>query len=149
MWLMFIIVCFIFELSALEIPSVSLMNRETKFIVGLMVFIILINILLMIYSFQRNINVIFMISMTTQFSFILCNLKTSHHEGLSTNQNVVKNTCSARLILMALETSHLTSMAVKTDWLKYVMVNIVNVIMFSSLVIGKFDTATASFWQVG
>lgn len=79
----------------------------------------------------------------------MCNLKTTYHDDLSTNQNVVKNACSGRLILMALETSHLTSMAVQTNWLKYVMVNVVNVIMFSSLIINNFDTTSATFWQTG
>lgn len=148
-WLLFIIVCFIFELSALEIPSISHMNKQTKIIVGVMVVIILVNILLMIYAFQRDINVIFFISMTTQISYILCNLKTTYHDNLNANQNVVKNACSGRLILMALETSHLTSMAVRTQWLKYVMVNLVNVIMFTTLIVSNFDTGTASFWQNG
>jgi hypothetical protein len=50
---------------------------------------------------------------------------------------------------MALETSHLTSMAVRTQWLKYVMVNLVNVIMFTTLIVSNFDTGSASFWQNG
>lgn len=137
-WLLFIIVAFILELSALEIPSLTMMNKDTKIVVGLMTVIIFVNVILMIYAFHKDINIVFFISLTTQVSFILCNLKTSYHEGFSPNHIVVKQACSGRLILMALETSHLTSMAVQTQWFKYVVVNLINVIMFSVLVFSNF-----------
>jgi hypothetical protein len=89
-WLLFIILCFILELSALEIPSISMMNRQTQIVVGLMVAIVAINIVLMIYAFKKDINAVYFISLTTQISFILCNLKTSHHEGQSPNHMVVR-----------------------------------------------------------
>lgn len=56
---------FILELSALEIPSLSKMNKDTQIIVGLMTVILIVNILLMIYAFHRDINVVYFISLTT------------------------------------------------------------------------------------
>lgn len=62
---------------------------------------------------------------------------------------VVRQACSGRLILMALETSHLTSMAVQSQWTKYVIVNLINVVMFSILVFSSFDASIATFWEIG
>lgn len=74
-----------------------------------------------------------------QFTFLLCDMKTTHHASSESNHKVVRNACSARLILMALETSHLTSLAIETSWLKYFMVNFINLIMFGALVFMELD----------
>jgi len=78
-------------------------------------------------------------------------MKTSHHAGGANIQNhmVLRNACSGRLILMALQTSHLTSMAVKNHWLKYLCVNVVNILMFTVIVFMQFDLDSASFWEAG
>ena len=104
---------------------------------------------MIIYSLKRNINVVYIMSLTMQFSFIMCSLKTSHHAGTKENHLVVKTACSGRLILMALETSHLTSMAVKTDWVKYAIVNLINIIMFSVIIFIDFKLNIADFWEIG
>ena len=55
-----------------------------------MVGIVSLNIMLMIYAFKKDINAVYFISLTTQISYILCNLKTTHHEGNSPNHGVVR-----------------------------------------------------------
>ena len=50
---------------------------------------------------------------------------------------------------MALETSHITSLAIETSWMKYFMVNFINLSMFTMLVFMEVDTSTATFWDLG
>ena len=50
---------------------------------------------------------------------------------------------------MALETSHITSLAIETSWMKYFMVNLINFIMFTVLVFNEVDPSTATFWDLG
>jgi hypothetical protein len=79
----------------------------------------------------------------------MCDLKTTYHESSSENHHVVRNACSGRLILMALETSHLTSMAVQTEWAKYAVVNVVNLTMFTVLIFIDLKIEFATFWELG
>ena len=111
MWLIFLLFCFIFEESALEIVSVKTYDDTTRNIMRILVSLIVLMLLGVIYSFVYNINAIFLVSILMQFAFICCNFKTEHHAGSPENHHVLRNACSGRLILMALETSHLTSMA--------------------------------------
>jgi hypothetical protein len=111
--------------------------------------LIAIMILLVIWSFVYDINVLYIVSIIMQVAFIMCDLKTTHHKGSAENHHVVRNACSGRLILMALETSHLTSMAIKTEFYKYVVVNIINVTMFSVLIFIDLKIEFATFWELG
>ena len=79
----------------------------------------------------------------------MCDLKTTHHKSSSENHHVVRNACSGRLILMALETSHLTSMAIKTEFYKYIVVNVINLTMFSVLIFIDLKIEFATFWDLG
>ena len=79
----------------------------------------------------------------------MCDLKTTHHQSSAENHHVVRNACSGRLILMALETSHLTSMAIKTEFYKYVVVNVINLTMFSVLIFIDLKIEFATFWDLG
>jgi hypothetical protein len=79
----------------------------------------------------------------------MCKFKTTHHLSSVKNHHVVRDACSARLILMAYETSHLTSLAIETSWVKYIMVNLINLMMFSALVFFEIDIETATFWDLG
>jgi hypothetical protein len=111
--------------------------------------LIIIMSLGIIYSFVYDVNAIFMVSLLMQIAFIMCNLKTTHHASSPENHHVVRNACSGRLILMAIETSHLTSMAVQTEWTKYAVVNIVNLTMFSVLIFIDLKVEFATFWEIG
>ena len=50
---------------------------------------------------------------------------------------------------MALETSHLTSLAIKTEFFKYVVVNVINLTMFSILIFIDLKIEYATFWDLG
>lgn len=116
---------------------------------GMIGMLTIVNICLIVYSYKVNIKAVYFISLTMQISFICCNLKTSHHASTPENYIVVRNACSARLILMALQTSHLTSMAVQTEWAKYAIVNIINITMFTILIFLEFRIDIAGFWEMG
>lgn len=105
---------------------------------------------MIIYSFyNKRTNTLFVTAMVMQFTFILCDVKTTHHASSEFNHKVVRNACSARLILMALETSHLTSLAIETSWIKYFCVNFINFAMFSALVFMELNIEKATFWDLG
>lgn len=76
-------------------------------------------------------------------------MKTTHHKSTAQNHIVVRNACSGRLILMALETSHLTSLACRTQWMRFAVVNVVNITMFTILIFVQFDITVAGFWEIG
>lgn len=149
MWLIFLIFCFIFEECALEIPSISTYDEKTLNVMRAMTTLIVVMLLGVVYSFVYNINAIFVVSLLMQLAFICCNLKTTHHAGSPENHHVLRNACSGRLILMSLETSHLTSMAVQTEWAKYAVVNIVNLTMFTVLIFIDLKIEFATFWELG
>jgi hypothetical protein len=50
---------------------------------------------------------------------------------------------------MSLETSHLTSLAIETGWLKYFCVNFVNLLMFTVIIFKEIDIDTATPWDLG
>ena len=148
-WLIFLTFCFIFEITVLEIPGWALMNTTTQTYISLMaVFIGMITVML-ILSFTHNQSIVFFASILMQIAFIMCNMKTTHHISTTANHNVVRNACSARLILMALQTSHLTSMAVKAEWKKYALVNVINALMFTIVIFLEFKPYLATFWEIG
>lgn len=101
-WLIFLTCCFIFEELALELPGYANMNKASKTSLGMIALLTVVNICLIVYSFKVNIKAVYFISLTMQVAFICCNLKTSHHASTPENYIVVRNACSARLILMAL-----------------------------------------------
>jgi PAS domain-containing protein len=112
--------------------------------------LVILMTLMVVYSFyNKQANTLFVTSVVMQFTFILCDLKTTHHTSSETNHHIVRNACSARLILMALETSHLTSLAIETSWIKYFCVNFINFLMFTVLVFMEIDIETATFWDLG
>ena len=150
-WLIFLTICFIFEEVALEIPSIPNLDANTATFILVLSALILINILLIIASFRRGKSILYFVSINFQIAFVMCNMKTDHHAhgGDMNNKMVLKNACSSRLILMALQTSHLTSMAVKTEWIKFMCVNLINIIMFSIIIFNHFDVSVAGFWEVG
>lgn len=111
--------------------------------------IILMTVMVAYSFFNKNTNILFVTSVVMQFTFILCDVKTTHHASSETNHHVVRNACSARLILMALETSHLTSLAIETSWIKYFSVNFINFLMFTALVFMEINIESATFWDLG
>jgi len=112
--------------------------------------LIILMTLMVIYSFyNKRTNTLFVTSMVMQFTFLLCDVKTTHHASSEHNHKVVRNACSARLILMALETSHLTSLAIETSWIKYFCVNFINFAMFTALVFMELNIEKATFWDLG
>lgn len=149
MWLIFLIFCFIFEECALEIPSISTFDQKTKIIMIIMTSLIAIMSAMVIWSFYYSTNILYLVSIIMQVAFIMCDLKTTHHKGSNENHHVVRNACSGRLILMALETSHLTSMAIKSEFYKYVIVNVINLTMFSVLIFIDLKIEFATFWELG
>jgi len=149
MWLIFLVFCFIFEECALELPSLNTLHPKVKNIMRAITIMLVIMTLLIIYSFVYNIKAIYGVSLIMQVAFIMCDLKTTYHESSAENHHVVRNACSGRLILMALETSHLTSMAVQTEWVKYAMVNVVNLTMFTILIFIDLKIEFATFWELG
>jgi hypothetical protein len=147
-WMIFIACCFIFEESALEIPSWGMIDSNTRFFIMVITVLIFVNIILILCSYKEK-NCIYAVSLLFQIAFLGCDMKTSHHTTNTANYISVRNACSGRLILMALETSHLTSLVMKSSWSRFAMVNIVNIIMFSALVFANFDVKAAGFWEIG
>ena len=115
-WLIFMVFCFIFEEFALEIPSFPMLSATTKSFLGTLMILIMIMIMLIIHSFYKTMNSIYVVSLLMQIAFIMCDMKTTHHFSTPKNHIVVKNACSGRLLLMSLETSHLTALACKHNW---------------------------------
>lgn len=147
-WLIFLVFCFIFEEFALEIPSFPLLSATTKSFLGTLMILIAIMILLIIHSFWKTMNSIYVVSLLMQVAFIMCDMKTTHHFSTPQNHIVVRNACSGRLLLMSLETSMLTALACKHNWQKYVVINTVNLVMFCMLVFVQFDFSICGFWEL-
>jgi hypothetical protein len=147
-WLIFLVFCFIFEEMALEIPSFPKLSGTTKSYIGTLLILIMVMILLIIHSFYKSMNSIYVVSILMQVGFVMCDMKTTHHFSTPENHIVVRNACSGRLLLMSLETSHLTALACKHNWQKYAMINSVNITMFSVLVFVQFDFKVCGFWEL-
>jgi len=62
-WLIFLVFCFIFEEFALEIPSFPMLSATTKSFLGTLMILIMIMIMLIIHSFYKTMNSIYVVSL--------------------------------------------------------------------------------------
>lgn len=62
-WLMFLVFCFIFEMTALEVPSLPFIDGPTKSYIGTMALLTLAEIFLIYYSYQKDIHAIYFVSL--------------------------------------------------------------------------------------
>ena len=62
-----------------EIPSFPKLSGTTKSYIGTLLMLIMIMILLIIHSFYKSMNSIYVVSVLMQIAFVMCDMKTTHH----------------------------------------------------------------------